>query len=425
MDAQQIDIELDDLEVRIDRLRGLYDQYFMGLERVEPQVPRKDIERKIQLLRKEQIRNTGQRFKFNTIVQRYNTMQQHWSRIAREIENGTYKRDVARAAARIGAQEALTAVGRRRAAKYAALAAKAEAEAEARTQGTGPVDQTGVRATKHGTVDEHDEPDAETLRPPAPTTKVVPAAAASVPNPEAGKRRVAEMAAEMKRKREAAAAQRAPTTAELDLDLEAPPSTRRGAKRTTRPPSRKPRSMRPPELVTMPKAAAVPRELRNDLSSNNSSPRPSTPPPRTPPPLPARTATPPPVPSRPGLPPPPVAAQAPGPPPVPSRPNAPPPPMRVAPPPVPSRPNTPPPVARLAPQPSPSGDGDARMRQIYGQYVDAKRANNESTAGITYDKLAKSLAEQKEKLRAQHAGKAVDFEVAVKNGKAVIRPILR
>ena len=92
---------------------------------------------------------------------------------------------------------------------------------------------------------------------------------------------------------------------------------------------------------------------------------------------------------------------------------------------MPSRPNAAQPAPRLAPPPTPSGDGDARLRQIYGQYVDAKRANNESTAGITFDKLAKSLAEQKEKLRAQHAGKAVDFEVAVKNGKAVIRPILR
>ena len=37
------------------------------------------------------------------IIQRYNTFQQYWQRICREIENGTYKRDLGRAAERFGA----------------------------------------------------------------------------------------------------------------------------------------------------------------------------------------------------------------------------------------------------------------------------------------------------------------------------------
>jgi hypothetical protein len=55
-------------------------------------VPRKDVERRIYSLRKEQIRNTALRFRFQMILQRYNTYQTHWQRICREIENGTYKR---------------------------------------------------------------------------------------------------------------------------------------------------------------------------------------------------------------------------------------------------------------------------------------------------------------------------------------------
>ena len=77
---------------RVDRLRSLYEQYFMGIERLEPTVPRKDVDRRIQSLRKEQIRNTALRFRFQMILQRYNTYQTHWMRICREIENGTYKR---------------------------------------------------------------------------------------------------------------------------------------------------------------------------------------------------------------------------------------------------------------------------------------------------------------------------------------------
>src|ERR1700679_2710531 len=91
-----------ELETRLDRLRSLYDQYFMGIERLEPLVPRKDVERRMAILRKEQIRNTGLRFKFQTLTQRFNTYQTYWIRISRQIEQGTYRRDVMRATARFG-----------------------------------------------------------------------------------------------------------------------------------------------------------------------------------------------------------------------------------------------------------------------------------------------------------------------------------
>src|SRR5215470_9307988 len=69
----------------------------MGIERMPPSVPHKDVERRIFVLRKEQIRNTGVRFRFQMILQRYNTYQTHWQRICRQIEEGTYKRDLLRA----------------------------------------------------------------------------------------------------------------------------------------------------------------------------------------------------------------------------------------------------------------------------------------------------------------------------------------
>src|SRR5271168_2213006 len=91
-----------ELETRLDRLRSLYDMYFMGIERIEPLVPRKDVERRLALLRKEQIRNTGVRFRFQMIIQRYNTYVTYWQRITRQIETGTFKRHVMRATARFG-----------------------------------------------------------------------------------------------------------------------------------------------------------------------------------------------------------------------------------------------------------------------------------------------------------------------------------
>ncbi len=86
----------------MERLRTLYEMYFMGIEKLEPLVPKKDVERRMATLRKEQIRNTGLRYKFNMILQRLNTYTTYWQRIARQIEQGTYKRDVMRAQARFG-----------------------------------------------------------------------------------------------------------------------------------------------------------------------------------------------------------------------------------------------------------------------------------------------------------------------------------
>src|SRR5579859_7465459 len=86
-----------ELEIAVDRLRSFYEQYFVGIEKLEPAVPRKDVDRKIHALRKEQIRNTALRFRFQMVLQRYNTYQTHWQRVCREIENGTYRRHVVRA----------------------------------------------------------------------------------------------------------------------------------------------------------------------------------------------------------------------------------------------------------------------------------------------------------------------------------------
>ena len=64
------------------------------------------------------------------------------------------------------------------------------------------------------------------------------------------------------------------------------------------------------------------------------------------------------------------------------------------------------------------------MKQLYAQLVEAKRRQNESTAAITYQAVAKSLRESSAKLREKH-GKRVDFEVAIKDGKAILKPVLK
>jgi hypothetical protein len=67
---------------------------------------------------------------------------------------------------------------------------------------------------------------------------------------------------------------------------------------------------------------------------------------------------------------------------------------------------------------------DERVRQLYAQYVDTKRKQNESTVAITYESVAKSLRDSSAKLREKH-GKRVDFEVTVKDGKTILKPVLK
>lgn len=84
---------------------------------------------------------------------------------------------------------------------------------------------------------------------------------------------------------------------------------------------------------------------------------------------------------------------------------------------------TPPAAARPS---TPGGDlSDARVKELYAKYVDAKRQCNESTAALTSDNLAKSLRDSANKLKQKHAGKNVDFDVVIKDGKAILKPILR
>lgn len=93
------------------------------------------------------------------------------------------------------------------------------------------------------------------------------------------------------------------------------------------------------------------------------------------------------------------------------------------PPPAPRRTDRPPPRARHKEQESELEE--KRLRQIYSKYIETKRSANEPTAGITYEKLADSLRAQAAKLRATHPAKRVDYEVVVKDGKTLLKPILR
>jgi len=90
MDNREFEATLHELDKRVDRLRALYEQYFRGYERIEPIVPRKDVERRLFGLRTLQPRNTASRFRYQQLLQRYTMFTTRWGRLTRQIEEGTH-----------------------------------------------------------------------------------------------------------------------------------------------------------------------------------------------------------------------------------------------------------------------------------------------------------------------------------------------
>jgi phosphoribosyl-dephospho-CoA transferase len=71
-------------------------------------------------------------------------------------------------------------------------------------------------------------------------------------------------------------------------------------------------------------------------------------------------------------------------------------------------------------------DSEDRVRQLYSQYIETRRKQNEPTNSISYESLASTLRESTQKLKEKHgANRAVDFEVVVKDGKTILRPVLK
>ncbi len=288
MTPKEFEITLADAEVQLSRIKHLYEQWFQGIERIEPQIARKQMERTIHLLRKEQPRNTALRFRFQTLIQRYTTLQTYWRRIGRQIEEGTYRRDLLRARRRRDA-------------------ARAEREANRNRRSSSPLE-----------LDPSQDMDVDQLI-------------------EQASDRMDELL-------------KAPTpgsnTKSLDLDES-------NAARVSRP-------------TSSPDAGAP--------SATFAKPQSNRPQPTRPRPNPAVT------------------------------------PARKPAPPIPSR---------------AQGPGDARMRQIYESYVEAKRRNNERTDKVDYETVAKSLKKMVPKLDRKHKGKRIDFTVVVKDGKVGIKPVVK
>jgi hypothetical protein len=273
MEAAEFEQTLKDLETRLDRLKALYEMYFQGIERLEPAVPRKQVDRMFEMLRREQPRTTHLRFRYQSLTQRYTTLQTYWRRITRQIEEGTYRRDIQR------------------------LKRKDAARSARRAEREDHAPQDGYELDIEADTDLSDllnDPELD----------------AAVAGLERGP--------------DSAAAKAAPRVATFGKPTE--------------------------------------RRRRTGDSAR---------------PAPAAPAAP--------------AAARPGPPPPPR---------------------------------APSGAmDDARMKRIYDDYVAARQRNNERVDNVKFETLERSIKGMIPKLQEKHAGKAIDFEVVVKDGRVGLKPV--
>lgn len=404
MDADELDIAIAELETRVDRLRALYEQYFLGIERLEPLIARKDVDRRIWQLKREKIRNTAKRFKLQTIIQRYNTLQQYWQRICREIERGTYRRHVLRA------ERATTTVSDIVAQKEA----EKRAQAEARTTADDLADmlardvdaeQEFARAVAEASaqLDVGSKPPSPRPTPfealdleleGIPATHPPPAAASALAKPS-----VSAASSEQRGNLLAALGTRSGSGRSSVASLVGPTPVRQGRLR--------PRSAAAPTAAGVPPASAPTAAARSVAAPDvrlGASPAGAGRPPAMASPL-ATAGSPP-------------AARPPAPR---ANPVAAPPAAEPSAAAAPRREN---PAPRAQPEPARQGLTDQRILELHRDLVAAKQRIKE-TGKVSVQGLAKSLRAAESKLRAQHKDRRIEFDIVIKNGKAVVKPTVR
>jgi hypothetical protein len=96
-DTDQIQKDIKELTKLLENLRKIYEQYFLGIVREEPIKLRKDVKDIIQKHHGTPIQNATLKFQLQQCVARYNTYSTYWDRVLKQMEEGTYQRDVFKA----------------------------------------------------------------------------------------------------------------------------------------------------------------------------------------------------------------------------------------------------------------------------------------------------------------------------------------
>ena len=80
------------LEMKLQKLKVDYDQYFCNILKIPPFRLQEEVKRVIRKYSNVKINNAGIAFKYKSLVGRYTSYNTLWKRTMRQIDEGTYKR---------------------------------------------------------------------------------------------------------------------------------------------------------------------------------------------------------------------------------------------------------------------------------------------------------------------------------------------
>lgn len=83
-------------EEALKELRTAYEKYFAGIERVAPEKDRSNLKNVIRRMMTQRNANTARKFRIQSLQASLITHESYWDRICRQIEEGTYRRDLYR-----------------------------------------------------------------------------------------------------------------------------------------------------------------------------------------------------------------------------------------------------------------------------------------------------------------------------------------
>ncbi len=469
-DAVDVEELLDYIDKTMERLKTLYEQYFLGMQKQPPAHQHNDIERRIRDIMQIQIRNTGLRYRFATIQQKFGSYNSYWRRTLRQIEQGTYIRQlqrISRKAAQSGEEipdEILASMPKRmqeqvkRDRDQARAIAKrrggtsgetgAEAEDAPAQIGESQVVRNAVRKNEHvlgaddgeldidaffASVSDDTNPDAMALpdddddqedtgftappKPPPIAARPVAPARASIPGMP--QQRPGAPPMPQQRASQPLASQSQPMPQQRPSQQLPSQSQPMPAQRPSQPlpsqsqpmPAQRPSQPPPPptqsqKFVPPQRAGTVP----GVAPSRASGPIPTVPAPGRAPTAPSQVTRPNPI--APGS-----SQQRPA---VPVEsmqgpfPRQPPPTAPARPTPMP-RPEQPPAMR------PPPGMNDADVNALYAKYVKAKQAVGEDAGPGAYGKLLKTINSQAPKIMEQYKATGVEFSVVVKDNQVIIK----
>ena len=105
-EKDELESEVQKLEDELEELKAKYEQYFLGVERKEPVRRREELRKRVLRVKEAFTRNTGLKFRVQSLHARYLSYERMWLRSAREKEEGTYHRDLFKARLRARHEEA-------------------------------------------------------------------------------------------------------------------------------------------------------------------------------------------------------------------------------------------------------------------------------------------------------------------------------